>query len=317
MAETEIPRDRWGRPLVVPPEGGKPVPYTRVTTFIDVLDDKRALTNWMKRTVAVGLSERPDLLLAVSAHRDDKEELNRITEEALEAAKGRAAATTGTALHALAEQVDRGLKLPALPESARRDVDAYRAATAGMKMLLVEEFVVNDELRVGGTPDRIVSFDGRYFIADIKTGDIKYGAGKIAMQLALYSRSVLYDHRTKKRAPTPDVDQERGIIIHLPAGQGECTLHWVDLRKGWEGVGLAAKVRDWRKEKNLTERIDQPTPLPAADRLAFLIRNAGTVGKLHTLWRDHQDEWTDQHTELASQRKRELFAASLTKGDNI
>ena len=36
-----IPRDRWGRPLVIPPGGGKKrVAYRRVTTFVGVLEDR-------------------------------------------------------------------------------------------------------------------------------------------------------------------------------------------------------------------------------------------------------------------------------------
>jgi len=31
---TEIERDRYGRPLVVPPAGGKAIAYTRATTIL-------------------------------------------------------------------------------------------------------------------------------------------------------------------------------------------------------------------------------------------------------------------------------------------
>lgn len=321
MAETEILRDRWGRPLVVPPDGSKAIPYTRVTTFIDVLEEKRALTQWLQRQVAIGLTERPDLLIAASAHRDDKTELNKITEEAIEAAKGRAAATTGTAIHALTEQSDRGLKLPPLPGDAQRDLDAYRRATARLGMLAIEQFVVHDELKAAGTPDRIVEVGGRNFIADIKTGDITYGAGKIAMQLALYSRSVFYDPASKERSPLPDVDQSRGIVIHLPAGQGTCELHWVDLDAGWDGVLLASKVRTWRSRKGYMSPMEgvpaaEPPTIPTnaeltsmmmATNLATLVRQATSVAGLSQLWRDHRDIWTDEHTTLAAERKAQLI----------
>ena len=65
----EIPRDHFGRPLVIPPGGGKPVPYRRCTTFIDVLADRFNLELWKQRQVAVGLSRRPDLLLMASSAR--------------------------------------------------------------------------------------------------------------------------------------------------------------------------------------------------------------------------------------------------------
>ena len=39
----EIPRDRYGRPCVIPPEGDpKRVPYRRVTTFVKALEDTTA-----------------------------------------------------------------------------------------------------------------------------------------------------------------------------------------------------------------------------------------------------------------------------------
>src|SRR5689334_2925212 len=65
----QVPRDRWQRPLVVPPKGGKPVAYTRCTTFVGCLEDTFNLSRWQQRMVALGLNDRPDLLLAVAAHR--------------------------------------------------------------------------------------------------------------------------------------------------------------------------------------------------------------------------------------------------------
>lgn len=322
----EIPRDRWGRPLIVPPGGGKPVPYQRVTTFVDVLDDKRALYDWGKRMVALGLSERPDLVLAVSAHRDDKDELNRICEQALEAAKGNAAATRGTAIHYLTAQVDQGLTLPPLPEDARRDIDAYRAVTAGMEMVHVEKFVVNDSLRVAGTADRFVRIDGVTYCADIKTSaDLRYGTLAYAMQIALYAHSVAYDPATGEREPIPGVDLNSGIIIHVPAGEGRAQLYWVDIAAGWKGVQIAQTVKEWRARKGLATPFETPPavttdrppvdPAPGPnDRLAFYVRNAGTLDKLNELWRNNRDVWTDELTELAAHRKRELLAKRLTEG---
>ena len=60
LPATEPKRDRWGRPLIVPPDGGKAVPYTRCTTIADTLDERRALEAWMQRQVAVGLAMRPE-----------------------------------------------------------------------------------------------------------------------------------------------------------------------------------------------------------------------------------------------------------------
>jgi hypothetical protein len=86
----EIARDHWGRPMVVPPGGGKATPYTRCTTFVGVLEDTYNLSRWQQRMVAIGLNDRPDLAIAVSAHRDDKVRLSAICDEAMEAAKAHA-----------------------------------------------------------------------------------------------------------------------------------------------------------------------------------------------------------------------------------
>lgn len=280
----EIPRDRWGRPMVAPPAGGKPVAYTRCTTFVDCLEDKYNLQNWMKRMVCVGLSMRPDLLLAVSAHSDDKKRLDKIAEDALEAAKANAAATTGTALHSLTEKVDRGEELPVIPDAYVADLEAYRRTTALLNPVAIEQFTVYDPYRIGGTPDRVVNYKNKCYIADVKTGSIQWGMGKIAMQLAVYSRSTPYDFQAKTRTPWPvEVDQDRAIVIHLPAGEGRCELHWVDIDRGWRAVDLASQVRDWRSAKDLSTpfAIDLADP---TDEIVASITECSTVTELRAAY---------------------------------
>ena len=249
-AEDKVPRDRWGRPMIV--KGGKVVAYTRVTTFAGSVEDTFKLGQWQQRMVAIGLTKRPDLLLSVSAHADDKEELNQIADSAREAAAASAAATTGTALHKLAERYDRKqITLQDVPESNRADLEAYAWAMTPLTIHGIEQFVVLDDIQVAGTFDRIIEYDGQRYVADLKTGGIDYGIGKMAVQLALYSRGLLYEHgKVGTRQPT-GVSQTAGIIIHLPAGLGRCDLYWIDLRAGWEAAELCDKVRAWRKRKGL------------------------------------------------------------------
>lgn len=317
-----VERDRWSRPLVTPPGGGKAVPYTRATTFVDCLDDKTNLARWQQRKVALGLAARPDLLLAVATTDDPdgagKGALNRACEDAMEAAQSRAAATTGTALHKFTERMDRGEDVGHVPLEYRPDLDAYRDTTSALDMVAVENFVVLDQYQVGGTFDRLVVHEGRLKIADIKTGGIDYGAGKIAMQLAVYAHSAFYDPVTGERTPIAhdglEVDLTEGIVIHLPAGTGTCTLHRVDLTAGWEQVPLAAAVRAWRSRKGLITALDASTPARPAPTIAdpdlpALIALAGTVDDLLNLWQAHQDIWTDALTQQAAARKRQLLAA--------
>lgn len=307
----DIRRDRWGRPLVVPVDGGKPVAYTRCTTFVGSIEDTYNLSKWQQRMVALGLADRRDLLLAVAAHRDDKTRLNQICEDALEAAKGHAAATTGTALHAITETFDRGNDVGLLPEDAGRDLAAYAAATKTLKPIHIEQFMVLDHLKIGGTPDRISTYvDGKRYVTDLKTGSIDFGYLKIAAQLAVYARSRPYDVEAGKRMEPHGAELDKGIVIHLPAGSGTCTLYWVDLLAGWEVVRLCKQVREKRAlpEHAIFSQVDTPfTPAPSLAEQLFACPSPDAV---RALWRDHASSWTDELTQLA---KRHITA--LTEGE--
>lgn len=313
-----VPRDRWSRPLIVPPGGGKPVAYTRATTMAGTLDDTWALEKWKMRMTALGLAERKDLQLAVVAHRDDKTKLSDLCDQAVEAAKASAAATTGTALHALTEQLDRGtLDLDTVPAEFRPDLTAYQQVlrAAKVKVIAIEQFGVLDSIKVAGTWDRIFDIGGRRYIADLKTGSIEYGMGKIAAQLAIYSRSQVYDPATHERTPL-DVDQDRGIVIHLPAGTGKAFLWWVDINAGWEAVSLATQVRAWRARKDLAQTFEYAKAEPEAptvdtDPLLAQIAAATDVTALRLLWADANPHgtWTDTHTRAAAARRDELTSA--------
>ena len=248
MAELEIPRDRYGRPMVVPPKGGKAIPYTRTTTVAGSLDDGTALVAWKLRMAATGLTLRPDLLLAASAMRDNKLEMDKLVEDAMEAAGATRQATIGTAIHTLTEKHDRGEDLGVIPEDYVADIQAYADATKDFENVNIEQFCVLDKFKIAGTPDRIVRYKGELFISDLKTGSISY-PNKIAMQLAVYANGLPYDPATATRSTWGDVNTERGIIVHLPAGSGECTLHFVDIKEGWKGIQLAMKVRAFRDTK--------------------------------------------------------------------
>ena len=64
--------DQWKRYLIVPQKGGAPVPHTRATTWASTLDDRYGLERWSRRTVALGLARRPDLVAQVAATRDNR-----------------------------------------------------------------------------------------------------------------------------------------------------------------------------------------------------------------------------------------------------
>lgn len=324
-----VARDRWGRPLIAPPEGGKPVAYTRCTTFVGALDDTFNLMRWKQRQTAAGLALRPDLALRVTslgAQPDDeraakqwKRDMDDVCEQAMEAAGSSKAATIGTSLHTLTENIDKGWDVPA-PDGFTHHLDNYRRATEGFEPVHIEQFVVHDGYRIGGTADRVYreKATGRLVIGDLKSGNITF-PHKIAMQLAVYANSVMYDPETGARTPWEDVDLETALIVHLDAKTGDCNLHWVNILDGWEAVALAAKVRTWRDFKGLTSPV--PTPEQAADAiervllggeqaLDVAIAHAASVDQLIGLKQSSADLWTDHHTTLLRERVTQITLAA-------
>lgn len=332
----EFERDGWDRPRIKLPDSSKVVSYTRCTTYVDALDAKYALSQWQQRMVAVGLSQRKDLLLGISslAHlltqpsdevpKDAKQKANDYCEQAISAAQGTAAATTGTALHELTRAIDEGKPVGVIPDTARADLESYAETTRGLTSLYIEHPMVHDGLQIGGTPDRIVEFAGETFIADVKTGQIEFGAMKIAMQLAVYAHSELYDPEARKRLKTPAISQRRAIVIHLPAGKARCQLRWVDIDRGWRAVQVAKQVREWRSAQGWYQDIaidpslfdsEQPQlhagggPEAAqeqVDRLRQIVSDASSREELVELWQRNGDVWSDELTELAMQRQTQL-----------
>jgi hypothetical protein len=310
MENVELPRDRFGRPMVMDPKGKKRTPYRRCTTFVGCLDDMNGLIKWKARQVAYGMGQRNDLVLAAAASEpEDKKKLGEIAEKASEAAKSGAAADIGTALHAFTERADRGQPLGNVPAEHQADIDAYRKATQGIEYLGIETFRVHDDWQVAGTADRIGRLHGRTMIMDIKTGSIDY-PHKMAMQLAMYARSLPYNIATDTRGTDPEpIDLNYGVIIHLPAGQGICNLYEIDIAKGWGACLIAKQVWSWRGTKEITRPLNGPPPPPAT--WETLIANADSVERLRELWKRASElrELSEPLKALSHARHRELSAA--------
>jgi hypothetical protein len=309
FVNTEIPRDRYGRPMVMPPRGKKRVPYRRVTTFVGCLEDTYNLMNWKCRQVAYGMGQRKDLVLAAAAaDPDDKRKLNEIAEKATEHAMASASATTGTALHALTERVDRGQPLGFVPAEYQADIAAYQKATASIEFDAVETFRVHDDWQVAGTADRVGrDKHGRLRIYDIKTGSVDY-PHKMAMQLAMYARSLPYDIATDNRGePEEGLDLSRGVIIHLPAGEGRCDLYEIDIARGWGACLIAKQVWAWRATKGLTELFD-PDAVPELPTWESLADAATTLDELRLIWQraNQSGQLTEDLRALCTERSHEL-----------
>jgi hypothetical protein len=269
---TEIPRDRWGRPLIIPPSGGDPEPYTRVSTLAKALDDLNQLMAWKQRKTAEGLVRRPDLLTRIAgalANGDPdtdwptKRDLNAVCEQAVEAAGASKGSSAGTGLHALTEAIDRGEEPLFVPDADRVRLDAYRKATAAYTATHSEVFVVCDALKVAGTFDRLwfcppdaPTKYGPLPGPAVRVGDLKTGKSEAdyplatSMQLAIYAHGEFYDPATGQRQPLDEhLDLTTGLLIHMPA-KGGCDVIPLDLEKGWRAAQLAHEVhhnvRKWK-----------------------------------------------------------------------
>jgi hypothetical protein len=312
---TDVARDGYGRPLIVPLGGGKPIGYTRCTTYINCLSDRFALEQWKTRQTALGLATRPDLISLLHAKREDKREINNIVERAIEASGGTVARDIGTALHGMTELVDAGYALDTIPPDHRADIDAYLEATQDLKHTHIETLTVLDSHQIAGTPDRISTLPtGQRVIFDLKTGsDIKYSIPEIAMQLAVYAHSQIYNVDTHERTQH-NADKTIGIIAHLPAGSAKCELIEVDLVAGWEAVQLAKEVRQWRNRKGLSKpyvpRTITPEPVTAINHnhIIELINACDYIEALEAVYELHIAEWNNELTACAAERKRQLSA---------
>jgi hypothetical protein len=286
QAPPTIQRDRWGRPKIVPPDGGDARPYTRASTLGKALDDEAGLTFWKQRMTAIGVAKRRDLILAVNAHATDKQMMGELVEQAMDAAESGAAATSGTALHQIMDDNDQG-RTPYVPDEYHGDLAAYQRVRRGLEVVRSETFVVDDELQVAGTYDRLyrlrfhattpdgtVLEPGTLVIGDLKTGaDIKFGHTSWACQLSVYAHGLRYDPATDARLEREPINQDWGLIVHVPVMKGVAQLLWIDLRKGRELAKLAYTVRSARKTKTMTPCDLSPTwtdQIATTDRLDVL-----------------------------------------------
>jgi hypothetical protein len=285
---TETRRDRWGRYLVVPPTGGKPVGYTRVTTVAKALDDGSGLLDWKATASVVGTMRRPGIRAAweqlLNEHPDpwygspeSKKKCKELVKDAAEAGGSGDRALLGTSLHALVETLNKGGTPLVSQDATQRDLDAYQRAidAAGLHVdpAYCERTVVLDGAQVAGTADmlsvKVPGFDVP-LIADLKTGErLDFGWQAIAVQLAAYAHAdALYtqgdatDGSQDVREAMPTVSQTFGLVIHLPAGKAECHLYIVDLEAGRQAFAQSLDVRRWRARKDLATPFTAPTPAP-------------------------------------------------------
>lgn len=287
MTDFSVNRDSWGRPLLYPPEGGKPVPYTRPSTMAKWLDNQAGLINWKASMAMVGMAKSRPIQARVAAivartesdaYRENKTALKELVESAAQIAQAQGRADLGTAVHEFTELLDAGtLDWAYVPEALKAPLDAYRETMQDFTTVDTEVFVAVDEdnngkpIRGAGSLDRLIRHpEFGVCVADIKTGtdEPKYPLG-VTTQVAIYSRGKRYRDAKFHGSPdfddgTPNVDSTAwrkplhddlntttGILIHLPLERRECTLYALDLTAGWESLLLGHRVQEARRPPRL------------------------------------------------------------------
>ncbi|WP_405057037.1 hypothetical protein OG474_30415 [Kribbella sp. NBC_01505] len=133
--------------------------YTRVTSYIDVLEDKSSIHAWDMRNVLLGVARDPDLLNGVLSKNPEfkqhKDWLNRRAQSAKKVAGANEKSDKGTYKHSLSELIDRDEQLPdEVTFGDILDMDGYKRGTRFFNVSDIEGLVVVDQLKVAGTPDR-------------------------------------------------------------------------------------------------------------------------------------------------------------------
>lgn len=332
--EDQVPRDKRGKPRILPP--GETMPdygtakrdailrtYGRPSSFGEVVDDHYNLDRWRERRIVEGFMKERRLQLEYAALGDverdyeSKQEANRVIKKAINAARADEKADEGTGVHALTERLDLGLEIKFIPGDFEGNIADWKRLTKDLVVRNpandVECFVVQDHYRLAGTFDRLFWYHvpcpkcgANLYVGDLKTGKTTWGGLKMGAQVGIYANSVRYNPVTGERTPlglnTETGEEEkvctcRGIIVDIPSGQPEGTgrLRWLNIAQGWNlAVRLAHEIRQARKLDNWW--LDMET-IPD---ITPLIMAATTRAELTSLYNMHRAVWSDANTAMAS-----------------
>jgi hypothetical protein len=281
IEQVVVPRDRWGRPQLLPKEAFGPdgtvllsdklpkrIGLQRVTTLSKAAESTDSLTGWACRMTLIGAASRPDIIASTQAtDSDDRKALDALVEKAKELGGANQRRELGTAVHKFFERktIDPTYEVP---DAYAADVDAILAAidAAGFDIVTEhsEQMVAIYAIGCAGTPDLILRerSTGLYYIGDLKTGaSVAYGTLGWATQLSVYSMADAFyvhgadaDGRDDRLVSMPDVSRDRGVIIHCEPGSGHADLYWLTLSAQF--VDLAVAIRQMRKRRDLLTKFE-------------------------------------------------------------
>lgn len=331
-----IPRDRWDRPLIVPPGGGKPRAYVRASTLGGALEYTGNLEDWRIRCALWSAAREADILLRLNSitdpHADQstKRTMKELADKAHDRGGFNVGAIVGSALHDLGEILDQGGEIPAtVPEVARATLAAYRrVAMDHFEFIRSEAFVVNDILGAAGTFDRqgrlrhpMRPVDGKgkpigpwigageSIMVDVKTGQtMEYAGSKFAVQLKTYADGKLYrvDEAGNPIREEHGARRDFAVILHVPSGSELAELHWVDLRKVDQVAEACMIAREADKVAKSAFSPYVDVAPPSQEALLTAINGAGGYAHLIALWDETGGLWGPDLVQAATARLEAL-----------
>jgi hypothetical protein len=177
---------------------------TAITKLQDSLGGSDGLLNW---AVNLALDE-------VEQHEFSGEnEWAMVRQKAMQA-KNRAR-DLGTAIHAVCDQVNRGIPPQMFTEGVAPYVAQYGAALyqKGIQILGSERYVVNTDIGFGGTYDSLVEIDGERGPMDIKSGKEKPSQ---RLQLTGLSMGQYHGEAGLEAEPMPELSGVGFILLLRP-----------------------------------------------------------------------------------------------------
>lgn len=272
--------------------GGDWVPYgmTRMTNLAGAFVDTEALSIWEQEQGFIGLALDVSLyeevcLLVRQAMRDGvdfqrlrdfpdvrraltgtwKERGLSIVGRAKQRAGANDARQKGINRHKAWEIRANGGPLFGSPDMQAQIIDLETLlADAHLKRLpgFSERVIRNDVLRCAGRFDDILvdTRTGELFIADLKTKAREFFTWlEIDIQLAGYARAEwMLQDVTYVTGPLTMVNQERGVVLHMPSDGARPRLRVADLTRGWRNAQVARLIMDERSYGKSVERLRFP-----------------------------------------------------------
>ncbi len=327
------PRDRWGRPLLIPAGETERRAYTRASSLANMLADFGHIQTWRMRYLARSLGQHKDLAGLAGAecyttgfdkgddadNRASGRRLDEIIERALDRGGISEKADYGTVVHALTEPGNDGA---ADWGNAEKDAASFYALVEnmGISILGTELFTANDGLWVAGTFDHLMHVPGYgIIITDKKTSGSIHGHD-FGIQLTTYANADLYDWETDERTTLEDfvaaagwdpalINRDVGLIFWIK--DGETHLHELDLVAGLEAAHHATWVRDVHRKGPGHKRVDKTVEKALDSEREALMRSISVAPTEHEIerlwyWMPYQVIWTPDHTAAAVARKEAL-----------